>query len=819
MSSLARLEDELRLPPALSCDAAAPFLSSVRDGEADSFDGDIASRHLAVCAGCRLATSTWTTLEASLVGTLAFPSARIDRAMAHLVRPERAPRRHGPTALGPLGGIAWRGAVLAILAFAIAFGSTLAPQPDDALRTTGPVENTLVGAVQQVVLHAATNTLYVARPDDGAVNALDATTYAVRARIPVGGRPTALALNDPANRLIVLDGVAKRLTEIDIARNAVVETTQLQLNGTPTSVQVDNGKIAVFTTVAPKPPKPPTASAAAPEPKGEAPAATGQVAVFDPGTKALETIRNVDLAPRLVVPDPTGSRTLLVSPEATTIADASYRTMATVGGGVGAAFGQGDRIAVLSTGKDGARLTFYGEAAPAPVRLDGQPTAVIGLPDGSFAVLLDIGGRGRIVVLDGSGAAAGQVDLAVPGRGLAYDDGAKKFSVIGGGEVAAASLPVVAAQAPRSADASATPRAADASAAPRTADSSATPRASATPARSPTPAPSPTETASPVVSPTVTPQPSASPSAAPSASAPTPVVAGVPAGAIRVAPDLYRLPLGDSRVPVLVAPSESRVWFVDQRNQLAALDTSTGAIFTVAPLPRDAILRGLAAGRTHLYAVDIAKGRLFELAIDSEKLTQHPLGAADVTAMTVAPDGTLWIAMRDSSNLLAFHPGTKHFQLVDVGVRGAVTLAAERGGRLWFSNGGTGIGSYDIGSGRLTLRAWPAPNAPSVLAADPLGQVWAGTATGDVYSLRDGAAGLVTRVGRPITALAFDPNGQAWYLAPALGAAGFAYAPVDGSRPARLVPGPAASLAFNWAWRSWLADPAGGFYLGTEAAR
>ncbi|MBA2768571.1 MAG: hypothetical protein H0U35_05475 [Sporichthyaceae bacterium] len=285
---------------------------------------------------------------------------------------------------------------------------------------------------------------------------------------------------------------------------------------------------------------------------------------------------------------------------------------------------------------------------------------------------------------------------------------------------------------------------------------------------------------------------------------------------MRVAPDLYRLPLGDARLPVLVASTESRVWFVDQRNQLAALDTSSGAIFTVAQLPRDAILRGLAVGRTHVYAVDIAKGRLFGFATNGEPLTPHPLAVTDVSAMTVAPDGTVWIAMRDSSQLLAFRPSAKRVELLDVGVRGSVTLAVESGGRLWFSNGATGIGWYEPQSGRLRQLVWPAPHAPGVLAADPFGQVWAGTATGDVYFLRDGIAGLVARVGRPITALAFDPSGQAWYLAPAVGAAGFAYAPVNGPSLARLVPGPAATLTFNWAWRPWLADPAGGFYLGTE---
>ena len=799
--SLARLEEALRLPPALSCEAAGPFLSATRDGEADAAETEIASHHLAACTGCQLAGSAWTALETALAASQALPSARVDQAMARLTRPERAPRGPRPTALGPIsgiawrggfatvGGVAWRGAVVAVLAFAIAFGSTLAPRPEDAGEPAASEPrstNALVAAVQQVVLHAATNTLYVAQPEDGTVNALDATTYAVRARIAVGGRPTALALNDPANRLIVLDGAAKRLTEIDLTSHAVVATTVLPLNGTPTSVQVDSqGKIAVFTAVAPKAP---VASAAAPT------EATGQVAVFDTATKALETIRNVDVAPRLVVPDPASGRTLLVSPEATTIADASYRTIETIGGGIGAAFGRRDRIAILSAAADGARLSFYGESAPAPVRLEGRPTAVIGLPDGSFAVLLDTGRGGRIVVLDPSGAAAGQTDLAVAGRGLAYDAAAKKFSVVGAGEIAAASLPGVVAQAPGSAE------------------SSPAPRASATP--SPTPTPSATPSPSPATSPAASPGASPAPSASPSA--PPPAIAGLPAGTVRVAPDLYRVPLGEGRVPVLVASTQSRVWFVDQRNRLASLDTTTGAVFTFQ-LPPDAVLRGLAAGLTHVYTVDIAKGRLFELAITSEKLSSYPLPATDVSAIAIAPEGTVWIAMPASSNVLAFYPSGGRLEVVDVGIRGAVALAADIGGRLWFSDGRNGIGSYDRIAGRVVQISWPGgPATPTVLLPDAQGRVWAGTAIGDVYVLSSGVATLAARAGRPISAFAVDASGRAWYLAPAVQQAGFVYGPVQGG-DTRSVPGPASSLAIGPSGRAWLADPSGGFYLGTEA--
>ena len=767
--SLARLEDELRLPPALSCAAAAPFLSAQRDGEADAADDAIASRHLARCTTCREAAVSWTPLERALAGALVAPPARVDAAMGALARTGRAAR--GPRTAGPAPlGVAWRGAVVAVLALAIAFGGPLAPgRPGDV--ATPDDTSSFVAAVQQVVLDARTNTLYVAQPEAGAVNALNATTYALRAQIPVGGRPTALALNASANRLIVLDAVSRRLTEIDTDRNTVVAATQLELVGTPTSVQVDNGKYVVSTVVAPKAP---TASA-------PATVASGEVAVFDPTTKKLETKQSVDVAPSLVVADPAGGRTLLVSAQVTTIVDASYRTIETIVGGVGAAFGGRDRLAVLSADGAAAKLTFYGEGAPAPVRLEGRASAVIGLPEGGFAALLDIGGRGRIVVVDAAGAVAGEVELAVSGRGLAYDASTRKFSVVGAGEIAAASLPATVAQAPRT----------TASAAP------AAPLPSATPVPSASAAPSATPPASPRAS--ATPAPSA--------------VAGIP-GAVRVSEGVSRLGLQGDRMPLLVASTQSRVWFVDQLNQLSVLHTATGATFTVAQLPRDAALRALAAGRSHVYAVDVAKGRLFQLTIASEVVATHVLPLTDVSALTVGPDGTAWIAMPGTSRLLSFDPAAQRVESVDVGVRGAVALAADIGGRVWFSDGRLGVGSFDRFANRVSQLDWPGIRAPGVLLADDRGRVWAGSALGEVHLLSAGVVTALARLPGPVGALALGPDGEAWYLAPALQRPGFVYGPVRaGSGGGGYVPGAATSLAVSAASVAWLADPAGGFYI------
>jgi len=71
------------------------------------------------------------------------------------------------------------------------------------------------------------------------VTAVDSASQTERARISVGGRPTALALSPSTNRVLVLDASTKRLTEIDTATDSVVSFSTLAVSGTLTSIQVD----------------------------------------------------------------------------------------------------------------------------------------------------------------------------------------------------------------------------------------------------------------------------------------------------------------------------------------------------------------------------------------------------------------------------------------------------------------------------------------------------------------------------------------------------------------------------------------------------
>ncbi len=72
----------------------------------------------------------------------------------------------------------------------------------------------------------------------------------------------------------------------------------------------------------------------------------------------------------------------------------------------------------------------------------------------------------------------------------------------------------------------------------------------------------------------------------------------------------------------------------------------------------------------------------------------------------------------------------------------------------------------------------------------------------------------------PVTFLALDQTGRAWFLAPIPnGIPGFGYGSADGSQAVRSIPGPAVGLAFSEAGRTFSADPRGAFYVATEEAR
>jgi len=436
---------------------------------------------------------------------------------------------------------------------------------------------------------------------------------------------------------------------------------------------------------------------------------------------------------------------------------------------------------------------------PAALQLEGAPSAIAPMPDGGFAVLVAKGAGGRIYVVDSSGRSSSFTDVERVGD-LDYDARAERFTVTRDGTVASVALPLVPVAASPSAPATAEP----------TASAGASPSATTSPLASDDPLTTDVPDAS------ASPGASAVPSASPTPSAaPAREIVSVPPDAFAISAGLYRLELPPVYAPVVTANGDGRVWFVDQRNGLDALDIESGSVFNIAQLPRDATIRALGVGPDYVYAADPAHGRLLLLDLQSEVLSTHPLPAVDISAMTVTSGGVVWMSVSGSTQLLSFTPLSKRMNAVDIRISGVIALEADGPGRVWFSTG-NGLGYYEPGIRKVTTLAWSGGQITQMLGGrrDTL---WVATATAQIHSVKDGATiTLATSVGRPVTALTLDARGKPWYLAPAPG--GSAYRTVAGTEE-RTVPSPAIGLALNSQGRSWLFDPRGGFLLGLEAAR
>src|SRR5437773_2884145 len=461
-----RLERDLRQPPVLSCDAALELLSASFDDQASQPERAVAERHLSSCEACRGEVQLWGTVGYALrTLPVGRPSARVDQAIARLANPPRRIRIPAFPVLAPRLAIAAAAIVAVILS-----GLPLAQAPAGTDAQQQGSDRVFVAAAQQIVYNAKNNTLYQLDTMTAAVNALEPGSNDLKARIPVGGEPIRLTLNEVANTILVLDAVQKRVTEIDAATNMVIGATTVDVTGTPTAINVDNsGKILVTSVSAP-------AASAAPG---------GTVTVLDSTTKQLEVVRDIDVAPRMVVVDPLSNQAVLVSPSITKLVDSSYKVIATLPGGVAAAFSRrGDGVAVLSPTGANTTITFAGALAPPALTLQGSPRPITSLKEGGYLVLLQIDGQGRVVKISPEGRSEGSVSTAsIVGGDLLYDEATNFFTVANGATVSSGQVPTTAVTA------SSAPPATTLSS--PIASSSVPPTASATPSPQPTKSPNP----------------------------------------------------------------------------------------------------------------------------------------------------------------------------------------------------------------------------------------------------------------------------------------------------------------------------------------
>jgi len=761
-----RFEDELRQPPVLACGEVLEVLSAGIDRETSEGEQAAAQRHLADCEDCRASVEVWSAFSSAIKALpVIAPSARIDDAIYAMARSRRTYR---PV---PVGGIAARAliAVTAVVAIVVASLGTGGAPNQTAVVQSPTGERAIAASTQQIVFNSKNNTMYVLDIPGAAVDARVPGTNDLRARIAVGGEPTALALNAVANRVLVLDASQKRVTEIDAASNTVIGATTVAVSGTPTSISVDPSTNNILVASTSRSPSPGSAA--------------GSVAVINSDTKVLETVREISVAPRLVVPDQRGVRSALVSAEATQLVDSSYKILASLPGGVSAAFSvRSDNIAVLSPSGPDSVLTFAGLGAPDALKLTGAPRALTALPDGGYLVLVDLGGRGRVSRITRDGAVFASTEVAVTSGDLIYEASTNRFTVANNGRLDTAQMP-------------------DQVATTQTAPPSQTAKASSSPS---------------TTTPSAPPEPSAQPVATIGPNVLTQMRVLAPGS-------VYNLPLPNGIQPQFVAANGSRLWLLDQSNNVSSFDMNTGDLFNIGPLRKGAKVDYWVAGGSYVFGVDATSG---EINVVNTARQQVEGGFATnvlspVSAVAVGIDGRLWIGLRSASYLFVFDPRTQRMDSLDLAGTRVSALTVDAEGRIFYADDKRGtVGTFDPRTLRLNEVPFARNGVTTALLVDSTSTLWIGTSAGEVYSVRGGTAKLTVNLQRPVSGFAPDQGGKAWYLAPLpSGLAGYAYAPADNSQAPRSVSGPAKSLNFSPIGRAFLADPRGGFYMSIEGGR
>jgi len=289
-----------------------------------------------------------------------------------------------------------------------------------------------------------------------------------------------------------------------------------------------------------------------------------------------------------------------------------------------------------------------------------------------------------------------------------------------------------------------------------------------------------------------------------------------------VASDLYSLSLPTGIKPHLMAASGARVWILDQANGISALDMETGNLVTISPIRSGSRGGFWAAGQSFVYFVDPVNGDVHVVNTAKDKVDTYATNVlSPVSAVVVGPDDRLWIGLRNASYLLAFDPKTRGMDTFDLGDRIVSALAVDAAGRILYIDDAHGmVGTLDPRTARLSDLSFTHRGTTTAFRVDGSGAAWVGTSTGEIYRVRGGAATLALKLQTPVTFLALDQSGRAWYLAPLPnGIPGFSYGPVDGSGGARSIPGPATGLAFSASGDAFSADPRGAIWVSSEAGR
>jgi len=295
-------------------------------------------------------------------------------------------------------------------------------------------------------------------------------------------------------------------------------------------------------------------------------------------------------------------------------------------------------------------------------------------------------------------------------------------------------------------------------------------------------------------------------------------------GAKAIGSGVYSVPLASGLKPHLIAANGSRIWFVDDASRVYTFDMESGAVKMIAKLRSDAHVGFWVAGRSYVFGVDLESGQVHVVNTVTESVDAYPTNVlSPVSAVAVGPDDRLWMALRDASYLLAWDPRTHGMDSFDLRDARVSALAVDATGRVIYADDlHARVGTLDLTTMKLSEVTFNRRGTTTAMIVDRAGSLWLATTAGDIYSVKNARPGLAINVRMPVSSLALDQEGRAWFLAPissGSGTPGFAYGSVDGSQAVRSIPGPALGLAFSESGRAFSADPRGALYVAAEDGR
>lgn len=206
----------------------------------------------------------------------------------------------------------------------------------------------------------------------------------------------------------------------------------------------------------------------------------------------------------------------------------------------------------------------------------------------------------------------------------------------------------------------------------------------------------------------------------------------------------YSFPFG------IAVDSRGKVWFTEQAgNKIGFLDPVTGKIEELL--------------------IPAAKG-IDEKAKGDKSFSVSDIGSP--TAITIAPDDSVWFVQRYGNVLSRLDPATKEFQTFAIPTAQSAPhgVAVAKDGSIWFTErNGNKIGHFDPVKKAFKEYPVPAKNGqPAGIALDGAGSVWFAESGGNAIGKLDPASGniteypLLTPFANPSEVIV-DSKGNVWF--------------------------------------------------------